>query len=292
MNLIERLASGLMGILFIAFATVLLLSPLAVEDFVSRVAALNIILRLLMVVVLYAAVMGLVYLRVRRGSSPQIKGLLVKASGSVTSLSTESAEGQILDAVRAVPAVKTANIRVKSVRGRADILMDVVVGREVQKLPKKQRELSRAVDQVVKRQLGLRYASRPVIQLRIDDDETGQVSVTSAAENVQPVETPTVQLPKEQAAKAEGKGDKPDEQAGRRLGGLFGGKRDPGNADDETPTVVGQDDDSDQDDFYAFLSSTANNNEPGSASSGNRDRDAQSSQGDEATQADDSKFSW
>lgn len=254
MNWIERLALGLMVTLFVGFATVLLLAPAAVVDLASQVETVHILARLLLVVVMYATVMGVIYLRVRRSSVPSIKGLRMRSSGSVSTLSIESTEEQVLEAVRRVAGVKAANTRIKSVRGRAEVVLDVVVAHDVEKLPNKQREIARTVDKVIKRQLGVRYASRPVVQLRIHGDDVSVVSASADVQsNVKPKETPTVPLPSSEKV-----GEDVQPRAGRNRGGLFAGKRDSRRStEDDSPTVIGNEDSAAEDEFYAFLASTA-----------------------------------
>ncbi len=189
MNLIERLILSLMAILFVAFTTVLLLAPDTVTEFVARVNDLNILLRLLIVVVLYATMMGMAYLGFRRGSASPVKGLQVRSSGTVTSLTIESAQDQVKSAIEGVESVLSSGVRIKSVRGRANVMLDVVVS-EVDKLPNKQREITRALDKVMKRQLGVRYASRPVVRLRFEGDPSPAMITPEPAHKSEPASPP------------------------------------------------------------------------------------------------------
>lgn len=306
MNLIERLGLGLMGILIVAFVTVLLLSPEAVVDFATRITDLHVIVRLLLVVALYAAVMGLAYLRIRRVSEPSINGLRMRSSGSVGTLSIESAEKQVLDAVQAVQAVKTASVRIQSIRGKAGLTLDVEVGRQVEKLPKKQREITRVLDKVVKRQLGVRYASRPVVRLRIQGDGTDMKPEGDRGTSTVPLSHKAGQDDGQKKSNVEPPAPKPAEaetgRAGRGLGGLFGGKRDQDETgtkakdEDDTPTVIGKEKNTTgTDEFYAFLESTSGDSASAQSSPG-VDRDLKKQQASDAaknsdTSSDDDKFS-
>ena len=57
---------------------------------------------------------------------------------------------------------------VKALRGKADVDFDVVVSRDSNNLPEKQKEIDRALRQVLNKQLGLQMAGKPRVHIRMD----------------------------------------------------------------------------------------------------------------------------
>src|SRR5262249_7529851 len=118
-----------------------------------------------------------------------------RGSGAVTEVSIESARERILKAVSDVPDVVAAEASVKPVRGRADIELQVTVFGHDVKLPDKQRDINRALKQVIDKQLGLEMAGQPRIHIRIHGEEKQKPPLVAPAPSVEkekPI-TPPVQ---------------------------------------------------------------------------------------------------
>jgi hypothetical protein len=150
---------------------VLLLVPDAIAQFAFNLSATSALIRLPAAILIDALVLVIVVVLVRseRNSRPAT-GLIVKAQGAIADVSIESARERILRAVRAVPDVLSAETDIKAVRGKADVDLEVAVSRESVNLPEKQREIDRALRQVVSKQLGLQLAGKPRVHLRMSDE--------------------------------------------------------------------------------------------------------------------------
>ncbi|GAB4529683.1 MAG: hypothetical protein OHK0046_49720 [Anaerolineae bacterium] len=162
---LRRILLGFLGFVAIALLTVLLLAPEAISDFIVDVP---VIVRLLVVVLVYAAVLYAIYHEMR--DTGQMKGLIVKSpGGSVTALSVESARDRISKAMQQVNHVNNVETQVESVRGQARITLNVAVDNEQTHLPEVEKEIMRTLEQTVRKQLGLRMAVRPVVNLHFGE---------------------------------------------------------------------------------------------------------------------------
>jgi hypothetical protein len=166
-NFLRRIYLLLLGLLMVIMVTLLLMSPQAVGGWVGSISELSPVIRLAITIVIDLFLLLLMYLQVRPDPGSKIDGLVMRGSGAITEVSVESARDRILKAVNDVSDVVSVEVDVKPVRGRAEIEMQVaVLGHDV-KLPAKQKEIDRALRQVIDKQLGLRMAGQPRIQLRI-----------------------------------------------------------------------------------------------------------------------------
>lgn len=186
---IRRIALLLPVFVVVALLTVLLLVPEAISDFVQSFAPLA---RLVVVIVMYALVVLGIYLGIRR-SERQISGLVVKARGALTVVSTESARDRVLAAVRELDDVASADVQVTDRRGRALIALDVKVGGDSVSLPEKQKEITRILEKVIEKQLGVEMADRPTVQIGFTGDASA--SLASAAAEEAKVEAAAVDSP-------------------------------------------------------------------------------------------------
>jgi hypothetical protein len=159
---LRRILLILVTLILVALMTVLLLAPDSVSTFINNIST---VLRLIIVMLLYLGVLAVLYITIRRGERPSAGGLIVKSSGTTTVLDVESARERIQAAITNLPKVESAQTEVKSVRGRADVTLTVAVQSDSEALPRKQQEINRTLEQVIKKQLGLQMASRPTVQL-------------------------------------------------------------------------------------------------------------------------------
>lgn len=185
MRLIDRLLVILAGLLIIAIITVVVLVPQSIVSVLESIESVNLLLRLALVVILNVIILVTIYMRLRdqRGT---INGLEVNAPGAFTDVSIDSAQSLILNAVTQVPNVTAANATVEAVNGRADVDLNVTVtGREVN-IPQKQKEINRALRQVINKQLGLRMRGKPRVHIILEESK----SPAAGAAKPQPVVTP------------------------------------------------------------------------------------------------------
>jgi hypothetical protein len=200
MNFLRRIYLLLLGLLLVIAVTLLLLSPQAVGSWVGSISELSPVVRLAITIVIDLFLLVLMYLQVRPDPGAKVNGLVMRGSGAITEVSVESARDRILKAVSDVPDVVSAEATVKPVRGSADIEMQVVVMGNDVKLPNKQKEINRALRQVIDKQLGLRMAGQPRIHIRIHGEEATKPPVIIPApvapviEREVPVPTPAVSV--------------------------------------------------------------------------------------------------
>jgi hypothetical protein len=170
LRLVDRFLVILVGLVLIGVVTVLMLVPEAVITALQSIQAANLFLRLALVVVVNIVILVLLYLRLR-GRHRLSNGLAVKAAGAFTDVSVESARTLILNAVNAVPDVAAADATVKAVQGQADIDLNIQVsGRDVH-IPQKQKEINRALGQVINKQLGLRMRGKPRVHITLEGEK-------------------------------------------------------------------------------------------------------------------------
>lgn len=173
MSLIRRIIIVLVALALAVLMTVLLLNPDSFLPLVNTLSGASALIRLPLIIVIDVIVLVVLILVVRADSTHhQAEGLMVKAKGAIADLSVESVTDRILRAVRAVPDVLSAEAKVGALHGKADIDLSVVVSHQSMNLPEKQRELDRALRQVINKQLGLQLAGKPRVHLRLDN-ETG-----------------------------------------------------------------------------------------------------------------------
>jgi copper chaperone CopZ len=167
LSLIVRILLVLFALLLVAFATVLLITPLAVADFIEQLDNVTPIARIAAVIILYLIGLGLITLRFR--SRPRTDGdmLYVRAAGAQAALTVGSVRDRILKAVSQVPGVASVEAALKSINGRADVELTVVTTDDKVNIPEKQREIYRTLEQVIKKQLGVDLATRPRVNIEL-----------------------------------------------------------------------------------------------------------------------------
>lgn len=182
MNLLRRLYLLLLSLALIALVGGALLFPETFQTVIGSISEQSSIIRLLVAVVVLLALLGLAWLQIKPDPRARMTGLMMRSSGAITEVGVDSTRDRILKAVSDVPDVVSVEAQVKPIRGRADIEMDVtVLGHDV-KLPGKQKEIDRALNQVINKQLGLRMSGPPRIHIQIYGEE----------KPVKPVITPPV----------------------------------------------------------------------------------------------------
>lgn len=181
MNILRRLIVLLMGIALIAATLALLLFPQMVGVWAGSISDSSQVIRLLLAVVIGTALLLLTFALIRPDPRTKLTGLVMRTSGALADVSVESARERILKAVGDVKDVVSVEAQVKPVQGRADVELHVTVfGHDVQ-LPAKQKEINRAISQVVDKQLGLRMAGQPRVHIRIHGEESARQPATVAA---------------------------------------------------------------------------------------------------------------
>lgn len=195
MSLLRRISLILLGLLLVVIVTLVLLVPDLLVRIGTSLAQISPIIRTALVIVANVLILAVLYLQIRPTPRANSNGLIVKASGVLADVSPESAQQRIVKAVRSVQNVVSADAKLETISGKADIEMDVgVVGDNVN-VPQKQKEIDRALRQVVLKQLGLQLASRPRIHIQLLTEEE-----IAPPPRVTPPSPPPVQRPVEPVA--------------------------------------------------------------------------------------------
>lgn len=167
MRIIARLLLFLLALLLVAFLTVLLITPTTIVDALARLEQVVFAARVALVVIMYLVILGLLYARLRYNPKTESDTLAVNASGAIAAVTVESVKERVLKTVGEVPGVASVTAQLKSIRGKADIDLHVTTADDKVNIPEKQKEINRALEQVIKKQLGLQMAGRPRINIQL-----------------------------------------------------------------------------------------------------------------------------
>lgn len=169
MRLLLRILAGLASLILVALLTVVLIAPTSVAPVLANLAEVNIAVRIAAVVVFYVLLLGLLYLQIRRTPRGSDKSdmLTVGVGGAITAITIESVRERILKAVSQIPDVASVGAELHSVRCKAAVELEVTMKNDEVNIPTKQKEISRAIEQVVKKQLGLQMAGPARINIRL-----------------------------------------------------------------------------------------------------------------------------
>jgi hypothetical protein len=195
LNLISRILLVVLALLVVAFATVLLITPTTVADYIEDLENVSPIARIAAVIILYLIGLGLITLRFR--SHPRTDGdmLYVRAAGAQAALTVGSVRDRILKAVGLVPGVASVEAALKSINGRADVELSVVTTDDNVNIPEKQREIYRTLEQVIKKQLGVDLASRPRVNIELGRSTPPVTSTQYSSTPTSPVTAPPAAAP-------------------------------------------------------------------------------------------------
>lgn len=188
MSFSKRLYVLLLSILVAMLVVILLVSPQTISAWTASLSEIPVLLRAAAALVVDLGLLALLYFQVRPEPGAKVNGLMMRASGAITEVSVDSARERILKAVSEVPDIVSVDAQVKPIRGRADVELQVtVLGHDV-RLPAKQKEINRALNQVIDKQLGLRLAGQPRVHVRFHGEEISKPYVPLQPELVKKVE--------------------------------------------------------------------------------------------------------
>ncbi len=239
MNFLTRVYLLLLVLLVGIALTVFLLWPAVVSDLAGSVAEISPVLRLLLAAAVDLVLLALLFVQFRSNRRPETTGLMMRAPGAVTEVSIDSARDRILKAVSDVTDVVSVEAQVRPVRGRAEIDLDVEVLGDDVRLPDKQRDINRALKQVINKQLGLQMAGRPRVRIRLHGEKPAATVPPACVEPAPPVSPaplpPVVErpVPVEPAPPVE----RAPEPERRETGGLFGGLFRSRETEDDKPAA-------------------------------------------------------
>lgn len=166
MDLVRRISVLLLSLILSLVLFWGLVYPQSVIGVIGSLSEVSPLLRLVIAILVALLLMALAFFQVRPDPRAKINGLVMRASGAITEVNVESARERIVKAVQDVADVLETDVRVKAVKGRAELALDVtVLGYDID-LPQKQKEINRALNQVINKQLGLRMAGQPRVHIR------------------------------------------------------------------------------------------------------------------------------
>lgn len=204
MALVRRFVIMLVGIALALLMTVLLLNPESLASFANNLTETSLLVRLPLAILLDAILLAVLVIVQRGERAPRsTTGLAVKAKGAITDVGIDSARDRILRAVRDVPDVLSASATVKPVRGKADVELEVVVSHDSGSVPDKQREIDRALRQVINKQLGLQMSGKPRVHIRLDDEKVEALPDPVVPASPEPPAAVVVAVPVEEDVVAE-----------------------------------------------------------------------------------------
>jgi hypothetical protein len=180
MSFLKRLYFLFLTLVLFALVVILLLSPGTANSWLANIAEQSVVVRAFVTLVIGVILFGLTYNQIRSDPRSKATGLMMRTSGAIAEVGVESVRERILKAVGAVPDVVDVNAQVKPVRGRADIELHVTVLGDDTELPAKQKEINRALNQVVNKQLGLQMAGHPRVKIELHREEIRKPIVLSS----------------------------------------------------------------------------------------------------------------
>ncbi|MFZ4828301.1 MAG: hypothetical protein ACOYLB_13195 [Phototrophicaceae bacterium] len=145
----------------------LLLFPQSARELASMVESYNVVTRVLLVTLLTVFIVIGMVVQLNRQPRQTKGGVIVNMGDRNTLLDNESVRRGILKVVSQIDQVESAEVEARSANGRAAIVVNAKLNMSGEKinLPKKQREIDRAIKQVVIKQLGVRLAHAPSINV-------------------------------------------------------------------------------------------------------------------------------
>jgi hypothetical protein len=185
----DRVLAVIVALVLMGLITVIIIEPGAVRSLLAGISEVNLLLRLAVVVVLNAVILIALYLTLRQPHKP-ISGLAVRAPGAYTDVNIESAKKLILKAVENVPDVLSASANVTAVAGKADVDLHVQVAGTDIHIPQKQKEINRALRQVIHKQLGLELRGRPRVHIALKGDDLPALTVSAPEAATKPPQPP------------------------------------------------------------------------------------------------------
>jgi hypothetical protein len=187
LGLITRSLAGIAGLLLVVFVTILLMVPEAIVALVQALTEIPLVTRIAVVLIIYIGLLAVLYSRIRVRQRPTGDALIVHASGAEAAVTVDSVHSLVLKTVRGIPDVSSVKADVQSINGKADVSLSITTDNDTVNVPNKQREIHRALEQVIKKQLGLQMAGRPRINIQFASATANPEMVVSKPISVPPI---------------------------------------------------------------------------------------------------------
>lgn len=168
----------------------LLIFPQSARELATMIESYNTVTRVLLVALLTIFIVIGMVVQLNRQPRQTKGGVIVNMGDRNTLLDNESVRRGILKVVSQIELVESAEVEARSINGRASVVVNAKLNMSGEKinLPKKQREIDRAIKQVVIKQLGVRLAHAPAINVSfLEVTQTPPAKTVTSASSAQPI---------------------------------------------------------------------------------------------------------
>lgn len=206
MNFLRKMTLVIAEIILLLAVSTLLITPLFMARVANDVNGIDPTIRITIAVVIDVLLVAAVISQLRAAPRYSGAGLLVQSGDSSTSVTTESVRQNVMKAVAAIADIESVECKTTSKHGEAVLELDVATSKDDINIPKKQREIDRAIKQVVVKQMGVKLNKPPVVSIRLASDKPKPAPVAPAAPKpaaVAPKSAPApkpVEAPKDEKA--------------------------------------------------------------------------------------------
>jgi hypothetical protein len=176
-------------ILLLIAVTAFLMLPEYVVGAISALGGLNYWLRLVIVVVVDLLIVLAVFAQLRGAERYRGRELVVEAGDCDTTVTAESTRQRLQRAIYGLQDIETVEGSIKGKRGKAVISLEITTSKDEINIPEKQREIDRVIKQVVVKQMGIKLAQPPVVNIRLASDAKESEEPSSADVSASPPTT-------------------------------------------------------------------------------------------------------
>ncbi|MFZ4812956.1 MAG: hypothetical protein ACOYL5_00375 [Phototrophicaceae bacterium] len=202
MKLLRNFTLVLSEIILLAlFTVVAFISEDRLQPVITFVAGQDILVRIVVVVIVDLLLIVAIFAQLFGGTRVRGAGLLVKNGQSATMIDTESVHESVLRAIRQLENVESCEGETKAIGGQADIQLQVVIDTDKMNIPNKEREISRTINQVVVKQMGVELRRAPLVKIKMRGDDEVLAERTTIADAQRAAQEATSQMAAEKAAK-------------------------------------------------------------------------------------------
>ena len=181
MTFLKRVILILAEIVLFILITALLLSPQELlQSVITGISSIDWIYRFAAVLLIDTILLSAVVKQLRSGTNRYHgKELVVNAGESYTSVTQESVRQAIIKTVSKIDDIESVGCATQSKKGRAIVELEVITSKDEINIPAKQREIDRAIKQVVVKQMGLKLYKPASVMIRLASDKTNAISAST-----------------------------------------------------------------------------------------------------------------
>lgn len=170
MIFLRKLTLVLAEILLLVAVSVVLLAPELLSDISAfLIENTDETMRIIAAIVIDLLLIGAIFSQIRGANRYKGEGLLVQAGDSDASIATESVRQGVMKAVGQIPDIHSVECKAIAKNGEAILQLEVVTSKDDINIPKKQREIDRAINQVVVKQMGVKMARPASVNIQLSN---------------------------------------------------------------------------------------------------------------------------